>query len=658
VDSRSLRLIGPIILAATALVGVLWALGFGGGAAPLLLADAGPVVRWGIPIAKLVVNLSGAGMVGSVVIALFALKPGQKSFERALDVTSISAAVFAAAAAAVGIFSSASAVGAPISLDDTFGSTLGRFLGTEAGITWLITTLAGAAISVLAFAARGWFVSAVTAALAIAAMVPMATQGHSGDLANHNITLTAMVLHTVGAAVWVGGLLTLVIIRPLMRKRMVDVLYRYSTLALVSFIVVTLSGVVRAYVAVGDWSALATPYGILVLAKTALLALLGVAGAMYRRRLIAQGGADSTGGPFWTLVAVELALMGLASGIAAALARSEPPTGLAPTPVQTPARIMTGSDLPPELTPMRWLTQWDVDILWALAIMFGAFFYIAGVVRLRRRGDSWPIYRTVLWFVGLLLLLWVTCGPVNAYGDYLFSVHMLGHMLLTMAIPLCLVAGAPVTLALRTIHKRTDGTRGGREWILWAVHSPFSRIITHPIVAAAIFVASLWVAVRPPRPRVDDRPLPDLGVSVRAVADRRGPDPLPLPARRTTDHPHRGGRHARVLRHGDHDEHRADGGRVVRLDGASVGSHSDGGPVHRRRHRVVDRRDPHADRRHHGGHPVEPVRCPRPEAQRSARRSHGRSGAGRIQRTSGSPRRARQRGSEVGESAETRTIPA
>ncbi|MFK4791469.1 cytochrome c oxidase assembly protein [Microbacterium sp. ZW T5_56] len=492
-DSRSLRLIGPIILAATALVGVLWALGFGGGAAPLLLADAGPVVRWGIPIAKLVVNLSGAGMVGSVVIALFALKPGQKSFERALDVTSISAAVFAAAAATVGIFSSASAVGAPISLDDTFGSTLGRFLGTEAGITWLITTLAGAAISVLAFAARGWFVSAVTAALAIAAMVPMATQGHSGDLANHNITLTAMVLHTVGAAVWVGGLLTLVIIRPLMRKRMVDVLYRYSTLALVAFIVVTLSGVVRAYVAIGDWSALATPYGILVLAKTALLVLLGVAGAMYRRRLIVQSGADSKGGPFWTLVAAELALMGLASGIAAALARSEPPTGLAPTPVQTPARIMTGSDLPPELTPIRWLTQWDVDILWALAIMFGVFFYVAGVVRLRRRGDSWPIYRTVFWFVGLILLLWVTCGPVNAYGDYLFSVHMLGHMLLTMAIPLCLVAGAPVTLALRTIHKRTDGTRGGREWILWAVHSPFSRIITHPIVAAAIFVASLWV---------------------------------------------------------------------------------------------------------------------------------------------------------------------
>jgi putative copper resistance protein D len=93
---------------------------------------------------------------------------------------------------------------------------------------------------------------------------------------------------------------------------------------------------------------------------------------------------------------------------------------------------------------------------------------------------------------GLLLLLWVTNGPINAYQDYLFSVHMAGHMLLSMAIPVLLVAGAPITLALRSIHKRDDGTRGGREWILWAVHSPYSRFITHPFVAAGIFALSLW----------------------------------------------------------------------------------------------------------------------------------------------------------------------
>ena len=53
-------------------------------------------------------------------------------------------------------------------------------------------------------------------------------------------------------------------------------------------------------------------------------------------------------------------------------------------------------------------------------------------------------------------------------------------LLLTMGIPLMLVPGAPITLALRAIEKRDDGTRGGREWIMWAVHSPFARVITHP----------------------------------------------------------------------------------------------------------------------------------------------------------------------------------
>ncbi len=61
---------------------------------------------------------------------------------------------------------------------------------------------------------------------------------------------------------------------------------------------------------------------------------------------------------------------------------------------------------------------------------------------------------------------WVTGGVVNVYQDYLFSLHMVGHMLLTMAIPLLLVPGAPITLAARAIRKRDDGTRGGREWIL------------------------------------------------------------------------------------------------------------------------------------------------------------------------------------------------
>jgi putative copper resistance protein D len=95
--------------------------------------------------------------------------------------------------------------------------------------------------------------------------------------------------------------------------------------------------------------------------------------------------------------------------------------------------------------------------------------------------------------LGLALLFYVTNGGINAYEKYLFSVHMLGHMLLGMMIPLLLVPAAPITLALRTIEKRTDGSRGPREWIMLATHSRIAGILTNPIVAAVIFAGSLWV---------------------------------------------------------------------------------------------------------------------------------------------------------------------
>ncbi|MBN9169562.1 MAG: copper transporter, partial [Microbacterium sp.] len=75
-NSRALRVAGPAILLAAALAAIVWALAFGGGAAPLELADPGPVVRWGLPIATMVVNLSAAGMCGTLVAALVALRSG------------------------------------------------------------------------------------------------------------------------------------------------------------------------------------------------------------------------------------------------------------------------------------------------------------------------------------------------------------------------------------------------------------------------------------------------------------------------------------------------------------------------------------------------------------------------------------------------------
>lgn len=481
------------ILLATGLIGVLIALMIGGGAAPLLLQDPGPFVRWATPIVKLVMNIAAAAMLGSLVLALFALRSEEKSFDTALNTASAGAAVFTVTAGISGFFTFMAAFNPQLSAEREFGEQLGRFLlQLPLGQSWLITTIMGSVITVLAFAWRTWTPTLITAILAAASFLPLATQGHSGELAGHNIAVNSILLHTIGAAVWLGGLLLVVILRDRSGVGTARLVSRYSSLAIAAFAVVAISGLARSIVSFGDISQLWTPYGTILLAKVVLLVGMGLLGAWYRIRLIPRLEGPGAARWFWMLVLCEVALMGLASGAAAALARTPPPTGEEAAFVQTPAENLTRSPLPPEFTIDRWFTAWDIDVLWLVAAGFGLFFYLAGVRRLRLRGDRWPIHRTVFWVLGMLMLLWVTGGPINAYQEYLFSVHMLGHMMLSMAIPLLLVSGAPVTLALRAIHKRDDGTRGGREWIMWAVHSPFSKVVTHPFVAAGIFILSLW----------------------------------------------------------------------------------------------------------------------------------------------------------------------
>lgn len=495
-NQRLQRAVGPLLLVVVAAVVAAWALVFGGAVSSTALVDAGGVVRWTLPMAKLGVNLSAAAMFGSLVLALFALRQGEKEWDVALDVASIGAAVFTVCSGAVTFLTFLDTFTPEVSAGQEFGAQFGRYLTElELGRAWLITTVLGAAITVAAFAVRGWIPTMLTAAAAGVALVPMATQGHSGELADHNIVVTAMLIHIGGAALWIGGLLLLVLVRPaLAADRRVDrvrpVLERYSSIALVAFVLVAVSGVLRSLSSLHTIAEVfTTAYGIILLVKVAALVGMGALGAWYRARLI----RTHRNGAFWIMVGLELALMGVASGAAAALARSAPPLDAEPPALQSPAELLNEAPLPPELSASRWFTEWEIDPLWLAVGAFGIVFYLAGVRRLHRRGDRWPIARTVLWVLGMLMLIWVTNGPLNAYGHYLFSVHMLLHMLLAMAIPLMLVPAAPVSLAARAIHRREDGSRGGREWILWVVHNPLARVLTHPIVAAGIFIGSLWL---------------------------------------------------------------------------------------------------------------------------------------------------------------------
>lgn len=485
------------MLVAVALLALVLGLAYGGGADARPIGDPGAMVRFGLPVAKLAVNIGAAVTLGALTLALFALSPGKDEYHRALDVAAAGAALYTVSAAATGFLTFLNVTGTSVSLDDQFGAKLGLFFAdVELGQAWLATTLIAATLTVLCFAVRGQILMVFVGILALVSLVPMAQQGHAAGTAGHDAAITALGLHLVFAAVWLGGLLTVVLIRDTLESgRILPVIKRYSTLALVSFVVVAVSGYVSAELRIGSLDRLLTPYGVLVLAKVAALLAIGLFGAIQRSWLIGrmETAAKTLGRYFWWLVVAELGFMGIASGLAAALARTATPVPEEVAAVPTAAELLTGEPLPPELTPARYVTAWDFDLIWMLVAGFGIFFYVAGVVRLRRRGDSWPIHRTVLWVTGMLVLFYLTNGGIAAYQDYLFSVHMLGHMGLTMLVPVLLVPGAPVTLAMRAIAKRDDGSRGAREWILLAVHSKFAGVISHPIVAAVLFAGSLWV---------------------------------------------------------------------------------------------------------------------------------------------------------------------
>jgi putative copper resistance protein D len=121
----------------------------------------------------------------------------------------------------------------------------------------------------------------------------------------------------------------------------------------------------------------------------------------------------------------------------------------------------------------------------SLLLVLAAGLYLYGVYRLRSRGDHWPVGRTVLFLVpGLGSVALATMSGLAAYDDTLLSVHMVQHMVLSMVAPIFLALGAPVTLALRTLPARH------RKALVAVLHSHVGRVLSFPLVAYALFVAT------------------------------------------------------------------------------------------------------------------------------------------------------------------------
>jgi cytochrome c oxidase assembly factor CtaG/putative copper export protein len=502
VVSRSIVIaLAPLV--AVGIVAVVLGLRIGGGAAPLDLIDPGAAVRWGLPLSMFVLRVASSVMLGALLLQAFAIPLRHRVSEKLSAIASGAAVVWVVASAVTAFLTFLAVYVEPVTLDDRFGRLLTFFFAqTEIGQAWLWSTLFVGVASVLVIVARSYPTIFLTGLLGVMALWPLAEQGHAAGSEAHNQAVMASFLHSVFVAFWIGGLAALAMVWRMVgqdRNLLQATLTRYSSIALVSAIVVAASGSMNAWVRVGSVSGLASAYGVLVIVKVSLLTILIGFGVVYRAWLIRRFTESKDVSPRSVLGRVfagELAIMGLAIGMAVALARTPTPVPDIPATDQfgaTPAEILTGKPLPPEYDWTKLFTVWEVDLLWALIGLFTIVFYLQGASRLARRGDKWPMGRTISFVSGMVLLIFSTSSGMAVYGMYLFSIHMLGHMLLSMAIPVLLVLGGPVTLAARAIQVRPDGSWGAREWVLTTVHSKYVETIGHPLIAAPLFAVSLIV---------------------------------------------------------------------------------------------------------------------------------------------------------------------
>ncbi len=449
---------------------------------------------------KALFDLSAALTVGWLVAAV-ALAPPQKSgiFDvggyRAMRAASLSAWVWTAVSLAM----------IPLTMADLLGRSLGSAVDANVvseGIRdltnvrgYLICAFIAVFIALLSRIVLKPGYAAVLLLAAIIGLLPQALSGHASGSDDHDVAVDTMIFHLIGISLWIGGLLAFLGMVRQNVAHLPTVARRYSTLALVAFIAVAISGIANAWIRISYLSDLwTTAYGRLVVVKALALITLGIFGYAQRKRAlpaIARGKRR----PLIRLASIELLIMGATVGVAAALGRTAPPAanGVLPTGLNASVEPILGFPLSGPPTVARLLFDWRFDYLLGTIALVAAGLYLAALRRLHKRGDAWPVGRTWAWMLGCLTILLATSSGLGRYAETQFSLHMIAHMMLGMIAPILLVLGAPVTMALRALPVAgRDNPPGLREAIVATVHGRVAKFVTHPLVVFPLFVGSFY----------------------------------------------------------------------------------------------------------------------------------------------------------------------
>ncbi|MGZ8474849.1 MAG: cytochrome c oxidase assembly protein [Candidatus Limnocylindria bacterium] len=141
---------------------------------------------------------------------------------------------------------------------------------------------------------------------------------------------------------------------------------------------------------------------------------------------------------------------------------------------------------PPELPAVLFAWRFDPFVVIGIAVVAGAYLWAVRRVNRAHPGSRQPPYRSWLFLGGLAAIGLALLSPIEAYVGALFSVHMVQHIILEFLAAPLLLAGAPITLTLRT------ASPGVRRRLLAVLQSRIVHVVSFPVIAWVLFAAVNW----------------------------------------------------------------------------------------------------------------------------------------------------------------------
>ena len=144
------------------------------------------------------------------------------------------------------------------------------------------------------------------------------------------------------------------------------------------------------------------------------------------------------------------------------------------------------------LPPFGWqsvLTQWQAAPVVTASVVALAGLYIWGVVRVGHQHPArpWPLWRTLLFFAGLAVVVLALQSGIGSYDDVLFWDHMVQHLMLIMIAPPLLIFGQPITLLLHASRNPLH------TWVKRILRSSIASFLTWPVFGFAAYAAAIVV---------------------------------------------------------------------------------------------------------------------------------------------------------------------